>query len=130
MAASWSQVGMWVGSSLVFPVGEPVGHRRRPVGGHGQDLHQLFEVGPVVFGVAEGHRRGGLAAARRAVRALVGAVHADRGGVVAQLRGVDAELGCHADDQLGGHAGPVGVKQPVQRPPDPVVVKPGHVRFG
>jgi len=43
------------------------------------------------------------------------------------LRGVHAELGDHADDQLGEQAGPVRVEQRDQRPPDPVVIEPHRV---
>jgi hypothetical protein len=108
-------------------VGEPVGHRHRPVGRYGQDPHQLLQVGPVVLRVAEGHRWRGFAPTRRAVRGLVLAVHGHRGGVVVHLRGVHAELADHADDQVGEQAGPVRVEQRHQRPPDPVVVEPPGV---
>lgn len=44
-----------------------------------------------------------------------------------QFAGVHTELGDHAHDQFGEHAGAVGVEQFLQRPPGPVVVEPGSV---
>ena len=103
-------------------VGEPVGDGHRPVGGHGQDPHQLLEVGAVVLGVPESDLRGGFAPARGPVGVPVDPGHGDRGGVVVQFGGVDVELGDHPEDQLGEQAGPVGVEQPLQCPAHPVVV--------
>jgi hypothetical protein len=109
-------------------VGEPVGDRDRPVGGHREDPHQLLEVGAVVLGVPEGDHRGGFAAARSAGRVSVDPGHADRGGVVVQLGRVYPELGDHLEHELGEQAGPVGVEQPLQRPTHPIIVdRPGAV---
>lgn len=40
-----------------------------------------------------------------------------------QLGGGDGELADHAQHRGGDQTGPVGVEQPVQHPPDPVVVQ-------
>ncbi len=68
---SSSQVSTWVTSSLVLPdtTRWAIGHG--PVGADGEDPHQLAQIGAVVLVVAEGDRRGGLAASGPAVRAVV-----------------------------------------------------------
>jgi hypothetical protein len=106
---------------------DPVGDRHGPVGGHGQDPQQLLEVGPVVLGVAKGDRRGGLAAPPPPIGGRVDAGELDRGGVVVQPRDVDAEAVHRVQHQPGRQAGPVGVEQPRQHPPDPVVVEQPHL---
>ena len=83
----------------------------------------MLEVRAVVLGVPERDHRGGFAAALGADRAGVGAVHRDRRGVVVQLVGVDAELADRPEHDRGQQAGPVGVEQRFQCPPDPVVVE-------
>lgn len=55
------------------------------------------------------------------VGVLVGAVHGDRGRVVAQLRAVDLELSDHAEHQLGQKRGAVGQEQAIQRAADLIV---------
>jgi hypothetical protein len=94
------------------------------VGRDRKAVQQLFEVGAVVFVVAEGD-------ARRASRLLggsllsVGAGEGDGGGVLVQLGKLDGELPGSAHDQGGQEAGPVGPLEVVERPPDPVVVEQG-----
>ena len=44
-----------------------------------------------------------------------------------QLAGVDVELADCAQHDRGQQAGPVGVEQRLQRPPDPVVVEHTHL---
>ena len=42
--------------------GDPVSEGNGPIGGHGEDPHQLAQIGPVVLAVPERHRRHGLPA--------------------------------------------------------------------
>jgi hypothetical protein len=100
-----------------------VGERYRAIGRHGQDPHQLLEVGAVVLVVAEGDLGRWLAAARAAVGVRVGAAEGDRGRVVVQLAQVELELGDDAEHKLGQQRCAVGVKQPLERAPDAVVVE-------
>jgi excisionase family DNA binding protein len=67
--------------------------------------------------------RGGLAATLVAVRGGVGARELEGRGVVVQPRQVDVEASDRVQDQAGQQAGPVGIEQPGQHPPDPVVVE-------
>ena len=111
------------------PVGQPVDDRDGVVTGHGQDEHQLLEVGQAVLAVPEGDRRRGHAGHLAAASCLVGAVHADRGGVVVQPRAVDRKPADHPGHQLGEQAAPVSQEEPVQHPPGPVVIEqPGLAR--
>lgn len=73
--------------------------------------------------VPEGDRRSGLAAPGTAGRRPVGAAEGDAGGVVVQLGAVDPEGPHRAHDHLGEQAGPVGVEEPLQDPPHPVIVE-------
>lgn len=59
-------------------VGHPIGDRHRPVGGHGEDPHQLFQVGAVVLGMSPRDLGGPLAAPRAPVRVRVRAGELDR----------------------------------------------------
>ena len=108
-------------------VRQPEGHRHGVICGHGQDEHQLLQVRPVILGVTPGDRRRGDAVHVLPAGVLVGAVHADRGGVVVQPRAVDAELADHAGHQLGEQAAPVRAEQPVQHPAGPVIVQQGRL---
>jgi hypothetical protein len=102
----------------------------RAVGGDGEDPHQLFEVGAVVFGMTVRGRGGRFAAHRGTVGVGVVPVQGDRGGVVVQLGGVDAKLGDHREHQFGEQGPAVGVEDLVQCPGDPIVVDPGHLGRG
>ena len=104
-------------------VQQAVRERHRPVRCDGEREHELLEIGTVVLGVTERRRRGALAGALPAVGALVGAVQADRGGVVVQLRAVDLELGDHAEHQLHQQRRAIAVKELIQRAPDAIVVE-------
>ena len=104
-------------------VQQAVRERHRPVGADGQREHELLQIGAMVLGVAQRGGRGRLAAARAAVRAFVVAVQADRRRVVVQLRAVDVELGDHAEHQRGQQRAPIGVKELIKRPAEPVVVE-------
>ena len=104
-------------------VREPVDDRHGVIPGHGQDEHQLLQVRPVILGVPPRDRRRRGAGHVLAAGVLVGAVHADGGGVVVQPRAVDGELADHARHQLGEQAAPVSMEQPVQHPAGPVVVE-------
>jgi hypothetical protein len=75
--------------------GEAVGERDGAVSGDGQDLHELLEIGAVVFGMTPLRGDGALPAALASVRGGVVAMQHDRGRVVVQLAAVDVEL---ADD--------------------------------
>jgi hypothetical protein len=114
---------MCVVSSPVFAVGEAVRQRDRAVGRHGQDQHQLLEIGAVVLGVSQRRGRSRLAAALAAVRSGVGAVQRDRRGVVVQLRAVHGELADHGERQLGQQRRAVGIEELIQRAADAVVVE-------
>ena len=103
-------------------VGDAAADGDRAVGGHGQHPYQLFEVGPVVLVVPVGDRRRRFAATGSADRLGVGAREGNRGRVVVQLRGVEAEPVDRAQRQAGQQAGVVGVEQPGKRPADAVVV--------
>jgi hypothetical protein len=106
---------------------DPVGDGHRPVGAHRQDPHQLAEIWPVVLVVAEGHFRHHLAAPPPAAVGVVHAGEGNRGGVVVELGAVNPERSDHAEDHLGEQAGPVGVEEPAERAPDPVVVDGGDL---
>ena len=93
------------------------------VGGHGQDQHELLEVGAVVLGMAAGRDRGRLAAPLVAVGGAVVAVQHDRRRVVVQLRAVDPELAHRCEHQLGQQRGAIAVEQCVQGAADAVVVE-------
>ena len=110
-------------------VGDAVRQRDRAVSGHGQDQHQLLEVGAVVLGVAEHRRRRRLAAAQMTVGRGVVAVQRDRRGVVVQLRAVHGELADRAQRQLGQQRAAVGVEQQVKRAADAIVVEQGALAW-
>ena len=84
----------------------------------------------VVLGVPEGDCRGGLAAADGADSVPVSPVDRDGRGVVVQLGCVYCELTDRAEHDRGQQAGPVGVEQRFQGPPDPVVVEPVDLGCG
>src|SRR5665647_2110463 len=84
----------------------------------------------VVLGVPEGDCRGGLAAADGADSVPVSPVDRDGRGVVVQLGCVHGELTDRAEHDRGQQAGPVGVEQRLQGPPDPVVVEPVDLGLG
>jgi len=115
-------------------VGQAVQHRDRAVGCHGQDVHQLLEVGPVVLGVPVGDRGRRSPGDLPPGRADVVAVHADGGRVVVELTHIDAELADDGDHQLGEQAGAVGVKQlaehPARRGPCRAITVSWVVAFG
>jgi hypothetical protein len=100
--------------------------RHGPIGGDGDAVQQLLEVGAVVLVVAEGD-------ARRPARLLggglrgVGAAEGDGGGVLMQLSQVNGELPDGSQHQGGQQAGTVGPLQMVKRPADPVVVEQGNL---
>lgn len=108
-------------------VRKAVGDRRGPVGGDGRGPDQLLQVRPVVLGVAGRDHRGRFPAPRVPVGVAVETLDTDRGGIVVQLAGVDAELGHDAQDELGEQARPVGVEERSQGPTDPVVIDPGEL---
>jgi hypothetical protein len=101
----------------------PVGDGHGPIGGDGQDPHQLAQVGPVVLVVAECDRSRRLAAPGAAVGAAVLPGEAHGGGVVVQLRAVDAEGPHGPQDNACEQRGSVGVEEPLQAAPHPVVVQ-------
>ncbi len=107
----------------MFAVGDPVGDGHRTVSGDREDEQQLLQVGPIVLAVALADRRCWLPAAGSAVGVGVIPGHRDGRRVVVQLVGGDGELAEHPQHGRGDQAGPVAVEQPVQRPPDPVVVE-------
>jgi len=111
-------------------VREPVGQRDRTVGADRQDPDQLLEVRSVILGVPERDHRGRLTAPAGADRVAVDAMHRDRRGVVVELAGVDGELADRAEHHRGQQAGPVGVEQRLQGPPDPVIVEPADLLGG
>jgi hypothetical protein len=111
-------------------VDHAVRDRHRPIGGHGQDPHQLLEVRAVILVVPERDRRGGLPAAGPPVRARIPAGDGDAGGVVVQLRAVDPEPGHRVEHQPGQQRGAVRVEQPGQHPPHPVVVEQLRLALG
>jgi hypothetical protein len=108
----------------------PKRDRDGPISGHGQDPQQLLQVRPVVLVVSVGDRRGLLAAPGVARGAAVGAGEGDRGRVVVQLGELDVELAHRGQHDTGDQAGPIGVEEPVQHAPHPVVVQGGRVAGG
>ncbi len=106
---------------------DAVGDRHRPVGGDGEDPHQLLEIGAVVLVVAEGDRRGRLAAPDSPGRRAVGAREGDRRRVVVQLGAVDLELGDGPQHERRHEARAIGVEQAKQGSADPVVVQQGRL---
>jgi hypothetical protein len=95
----------------------------RPVGGDGQDPHELFEVGAVVLVVAVGDGRGRLTGPGPAGGSLVGAGEGDGGRVVVELGDVEVEVADDAEDHLGDEGGPIGVEEPVEGATHPVVIE-------
>lgn len=86
--------------------------RDRPIRGHGEDLDQLLEVAPMVFGVAPLRHRWANPAARTARRVAVGAIGGGRGRVVVQLGHVDPVAADRSHAQLNQQARPVRREQP------------------
>lgn len=104
-------------------IGEAVRERDRAVSADGQDPQQLLEIGAVLLVVAVSGRRRRLAGTPMAVGRAIGAGECDRGRVVVQLGAIDVELADHAEHQLGQQRRAVGVKQPVQRAADAIVIE-------
>jgi hypothetical protein len=100
-----------------------MGQRHRAIGADRQDPYQLAQVGPVVLVVTEGDRRSRLAAPSLPVGQAIVAGEGDGGGVVVQLGAVDLKGADRPEHHLGQQAGPIGVEEPVQAAPDPVVVE-------
>ncbi len=97
--------------------------RHGAVATDGKDPEQVLEVRAVILVMAEGHDEGRLSPHERAGCPIVGAVQGEARRVVVELRERDLELLDHVDHEIGQQGAAVGVEQPIQRPPDPIVVQ-------
>lgn len=101
---------------------------RNTLGGDGEDEQQLAQIRAVVLGKAKGNRwrraSAQLAAGRRPVLAAEG----DRGRVVVQPIEGHPEALPHRDHHRGEQGRPIGIEEPIERAPDPVVGQPRHLR--
>ena len=97
--------------------------RHGAVSGDRQDHEQLLEVRPVIFVVAVSDCHGRLAPHLATVRAAIRPGEGQGGRIVVELIERDPELPHRCQHQLRQHRRAVGVKQPVERPADPVIVE-------
>jgi len=112
------------------PVGDLEVDGHGPVGTHGRDPHELHEIRSVVLAVAVGGAQAGLATHEPAAGAGVVSVEGDRGGVVVQILEAHTELPDHVDDELGEQRLAIGIEEPIEAAPHPIVLEPAAHRPG